>query len=64
MKIIEPSERCETTGLISRPKLMGELTKADNQRRYREMTGEEVYASVLTLLNNMPEEGGGWDETE
>lgn len=49
-------ESCVGTSLISRAKLMGELTKADAQKRYREMTGEEVYAAVLTLVNDMPDE--------
>lgn len=54
MKLEEKS--CVGKSLISRAKLMGELTKADAQKRYREMTGEEVYTAVLTLVNDMPDE--------
>lgn len=53
---LEEKDR-EATSFISRAKLMGELTKADAQKRYREMTGEEVYTAVLTLVNDMPTEG-------
>ena len=41
---------------ISRPSLMGQLTCSEAQSSVREMTGEEVYAWVLELVNRIPAE--------
>ena len=41
---------------VDRAKLMEKWTSAENQKRLREMTGQEVYSEALSLLNNAPAE--------
>lgn len=41
---------------VDRAKLMEKWTSAENQKRLREMTGQEVYSEALRLLNDAEKE--------
>lgn len=40
--------------LISRASLMGKLTSAEMQRAFREMSGQDAYTTIVTMLNEEP----------